>query len=220
MPHHLVPSFVIADFFKNLAKQRPETLILVGPNHYERGKYSVLSSAASWKTPFGYVEADRDALSALSINSVVSLNDEVLSLEHSMGNIMPFVKYYLPDTKVIPIILSKDLKEPELELLLKQLRPFLDRGAPLVVSVDFSHYQTRADAEQNDVYTESLILEGAIGKLLSLGSEYVDSPPSIALSLLYMRDLGKNAEFLYHTNSGIILKREDREITSYFSWAF
>src|SRR5689334_1161721 len=40
--HHILASFIIANVFKSIAVQNPTTLIVLGPNHYEKGNFNVL----------------------------------------------------------------------------------------------------------------------------------------------------------------------------------
>jgi hypothetical protein len=59
IPHDLSVGFITARFFKKLAFQNPHTIVLIGPNHYERGGFHALTSMYSWQTPFGNVEPNR-----------------------------------------------------------------------------------------------------------------------------------------------------------------
>jgi hypothetical protein len=49
VPHHLLPSYIVADFFKHIAHQKPKTLILIGPNHYEKGTLMLLQAPINGK---------------------------------------------------------------------------------------------------------------------------------------------------------------------------
>src|SRR5258706_2937352 len=58
IPHHLVASDNIANFFKTIQPLSPSTLVLIGPNHYEKGNFDVLTSLSSWDTPNGIVSSN------------------------------------------------------------------------------------------------------------------------------------------------------------------
>ena len=104
IPHHLYPGFIITDFFSRLAKQNPKTIILIGPNHYERDNYIALSSMYGWETPFGVVWPDEHIVNELVETGVMKIDETVVPKDHAVAGIMPFVKYYLPETKNVPIL--------------------------------------------------------------------------------------------------------------------
>lgn len=221
VPHHLLPSFIIADFFKNLAEQNPDTIILIGPNHYELGNRPVLSSLGGWDTPFGVVEPNKEIIDEFYTKNHVDFNDKVLDEEHSMGGIMPFIKHYLPNAKVVPIILSGNLKMNEIENLANTLASKVNKKTVIVASVDFSHYQVEAQAKINDEVTLQLMEDNDYSKMIDLSSAYIDSPTSIITLLMVMKKVGKkDFDLVYHTNAGEILRDPYHEVTSYFSFVF
>lgn len=218
IPHHLFPGFIITDFFSRLATQNPETIILLGPNHYEKGNSKVLASSYGWETPFGEVYPETEIIDNLQANNLLTLNETVVPKEHSVAGMMPFIKYYLPETKVVPLVLSGRLTKTEIELLVNNLKDYINEDTIVVAAVDFSHYQVSKEAQSKDITTLTLITNHDYDGLLALGNDYLDSPPSIVAVLMAMQDLEKtNMEVLQRTNSGILQKNEGIETTSYFS---
>ncbi len=117
IPHHLFPGFILSDFFSRLAKETPKRVIVIGPNHAEAGNYKLLSSKYAWETPYGTVLPDMDAIDKLADNGLIHINESVLENEHSVAGLMPYVKYYLPNAKVVPIILRGTLNDSEITRL-------------------------------------------------------------------------------------------------------
>lgn len=221
IPHHLLPSIIIADLFKNLVKQNPETIILVGPNHYELGNKPILSGVEGWETPFGVVESDQKILKDLYDEKIIGFDEKVLDREHSMGDIVPFIKYYLPNTKIVPLILSGNLKMEQIKSLVEVIAPMVNKKTVVVASVDFSHYQIKDKAETNDEITLRLMRAKDYPQIINLNSSYVDSPPSIISLLMIMEAKNKkDFDLIYHTNAGKILNDTSHEVTSYFSFVF
>ncbi len=221
IPHHLLPSFIIADLFKNLANQKPDTVILIGPNHYELGEKPILSSVEGWETPFGLVEPDQKILKDLHDKNIISFDEKVLDREHSVGGIVPFLKYYIPNAKIVPIILSGNLTMDQIRSLVEAVAPKINKKTVVIASVDFSHYQIKSQAEANDEITLRLMQMKDYPQIMRLNSAYVDSPPSIITLLMIMEKKGKNEfNLIYHTNAGEILKDTSHEVTSYFSFVF
>jgi len=221
IPHHLFPGFIIADFFDRLSKQSPQTIILIGPNHHERGNYQGLSSLYGWETPFGVVEPDEQVIQSLIKDKLIEVDESVLPDEHSVAGMMSFVKYYLPDAKVVPIILSGFMSESDILMLSDKLRNYIDENSVIIAAVDFSHGLTNKQAQENDEITLELMSNFDYRQILSLNNDYLDSPPSIVALLMVMQVLQTtNMDLLHNTNSGQIQGNDSIETTSYFSIAY
>lgn len=215
IPHHQLPGFILAQFYKGLEKQKPKTIILLGPNHYETGNFYALTSNNSWPTPYGYVIPDQEIINKLISYNFVQVDNNNVANDHSMGTSMPFIKYYLPSTQVVPIILSGKMTQDETENLASILSKL---DYPIVASVDFSHYLRSADAQQKDSETIKIMEALNIKQLFSLNSDYLDSPPSIATLLYAMQRIGKtDHKILQNTNSGFLTNDHTSPTTSYFS---
>jgi len=221
IPHHLFPSFMIADFFNRLSHQNPHTIIIIGPNHYEKGKKKVLTSLNGWKTPFGIVEPEKELIDGLSQNALVGIDDDTLASDHSVAGILPFVKHYIPEVRVIPILVSSFMTDQETSLLAQEIRSMMDDNTVLIASVDFSHYLVSSSADEKDNVTIELIKKHEYAQILSLGSFYLDSPGSIVVLLKTMKNMGYDEmDILHHTNSGRMQRNNSIETTSYYSIAF
>lgn len=221
IPHHLFVGSIIADFFNRLSAQQPKTIILIGPNHYEKGDFKALTSLYGWQTPFGVVEPNEQITKDLLKNNLVKIDEEVLPKDHSVAGIMPFIKYYLPNTQVVPILLSSYISQEEAHILASNLKGHMDKDAIIIAAVDFSHYLTNQQAQEKDEVTLEVMKNFDYRQLFSLNNDYLDSPPSIATLLTMMQKLGTTKmELLHHTNSGELQKDNYIETTSYFSIAY
>lgn len=220
VPHHLVAGHLIARFMAALAKEKPETIILVGPNHYNLGA-KIITGLYDWQTPQGLVKTDAKIVKAIVDNNLAVKDEVVLSKEHSVGALMPFIKHYLPETKVVPLILHHDVSLEEIDSILRAITPALESGAVLIGSVDFSHYLTRREAEEKDELTLKLMQDYDFVSLYRLGNDHLDSPASLAFVFKDSERRGiKEFQVIDHSNSGILLKNDQLETTSYFTIAF
>lgn len=218
IPHHLFPGFIITDFFSRLSQQNPTTIILIGPNHYERGDYKVISSLYGWETPSGIVEPNEQIIQGLVASKLIKVDETNLPKDHAVAGIMPFVKHYLPNTKVVLLLLSGFITKEDAQMLSISLKNYMDKDTIIVAAVDFSHYLTNPQAQEKDKTTFELMKSFNYDQLLSLNNDYLDSPPSVATLLMTMQTLGTTKmELLYHTNSGEMQKNNSIETTSYFS---
>lgn len=221
IPHHLLPGFIIADFFKRLSFQNPKTIILIGPNHYEKGNFKASISAYAWETPFGIVEPDVDIISELLGKNLVWVDEEVLPGDHSVSGSIPFIKYYLPEANVVPIILKGGFSQKDAEVLAENLKQLMNEDVVVVAVVDFSHYLTSTEAKEKDEVTLKIMHNFDYSKLYTLNNDFLDSPPSIAVLLMLMQKINATkSEILFHTNSGELQKSSGTETTSYFSLAY
>ncbi|MDD2498062.1 MAG: AmmeMemoRadiSam system protein B [Desulfitobacteriaceae bacterium] len=220
VPHHLLAGKLIQEIFVSLERETPSTIIVIGPNHDNAGG-EALTSTWGWQTPFGVVEADQDLIERLIQLYPLREDNETCSNEHSLGNIMPFIKYYLPQAKVVPIILHHDLSLEEANTLGTLIAEEAGEGTVVVASVDFSHYLTRQEAEEKDKETLEALRQGNMGQIFSFGNDYLDSPPSLGVLFSAMKKW-EIIDFtvVKNTNSGEILKNDQIETTSYFTMVF
>lgn len=221
VPHHLYPSFILADFFKRLAVSPPKTLVILGPNHLERGEGKFLTGFYGWETPFGQVRTNRSIILELVDNNLAVIDENVLPLDHSVAGILPYVKYYLPDTKIVPILLSGFINEAEADQLADFLSAYISEDTVLVAAVDFSHYLNNPGAKKKDAITLTLMQQRRYREILSLNNHYLDSPAAMVTLLKTMDKIGAGqTEVLHQTNSGELQANDSIETTSYFSIVF
>lgn len=221
IPHHLLPGYILADFFKRLQKQDPKTIILMGPNHNERGTFNVLSSDYGWETPYGNVHPDLEKINLLVSQGTAKIDNTVLPNDHAVAGSLPFLKYYLPHTKIVPLLLSGFMKIDDAEMLSRNLEKIIDKDTIVISAVDFSHYLSIEEADKNDEVSLALIKDNDYRKIMSLNNDYLDSPASIVTLLMTMKSLKTDQmSVLHHDNSGKITKNNREGTTSYYSIIF
>ena len=221
IPHHLLPGYILTDFFKTLSSQNPKRIILIGPNHKEAGGSKPITSTANWKTQFGQLDSDYQNISDLINTNVLAENDSVTTDEHSIGGLLHYIKYYTPEAKIIPIIISSKTTPEEISTLAASLQNYIDEDTVVLASVDFSHYLSSTEAKEKDQISKKIIETFDYKNLYKLNNDYMDSPGSIGLLLNTMQNQdAKNIEILFNTNSGEILHDNTIQTTSYFSIVF
>jgi len=217
LPHDWVGGAFITTSLRDLAASRKVTrVILIGPNHTNAGGGAVLTSDLPWETPFGRAEADQGAVTALAASGLVRLEPDVLTYEHSVAGIVPAVRRYLPEAKVIPLVLRGGLTASEVSRLADALAPLMDDGTVLVAAVDFSHGLPASDARQRDSETLALLRASDWTPLLRWGNEHLDSPASVAVLMETMGRLGATRfELRGNSNSGEVSGDLTSPVTSY-----
>lgn len=211
--HHLIVSPEIASFFSDLKSQSPETVVIIGPNHFNIGRSNISISAYPYKTPWGMVYPEERYVTEL-INSKAVYNDEdPFTREHSISALVSFVSYYLPDTKIVPIIIKKGTKKEDVDKLAKNLDLILSENDIVVSSVDFSHHLNQNSAEFHDEMSVDAISSFDYDRVLK--SE-IDSPASINVLLKYLELRGKQKMIYKNINSADISEDAfSEDVTSY-----
>lgn len=222
IPHHLLASEMIADFYGYISNENIKTIIILGPNHNEKGDFIALSSEYAWQTPLGIVEPNAEIINDLKNYNLIRIDEDVLENEHSVASHMLFIKYYFPKAKVVPIILSAKMNQEKAKILSEKLAEYAKSDdAIIIASVDFSHYLNSAEAETKDMEILEAMKNFNYEKIYSFNNDNLDSPSSIAVLLFTMQSMGiNNFEVLDNTNSGIMTNNYSSETTSYFSIVF
>jgi len=220
VPHHQLAGSLTGEIFAILREKKPATVILVGPNHLNKGA-AVTTSALDWQTPFGTVAAEREIIARLQKDDLAVKDDQLCGQENSLGSIMPYIKYYLPKAKVVPLILNGNLTLAESKALGANLAELGGDGAVVIASVDFSHYLPETAASARDQETLAALRAGNLGRIFQMGDDYLDSPPALGVLFGAMEAAG-SPEFrlMGQSNSARILQQELKETTSYLTLIF
>lgn len=177
----------------------------------------MLTGNLTWQTPYGTVAADYALVRSLTDGGITEDTQEVVVQDPAMAELMPFIRYYLPDVQVVPVLLSGYMHREAIQKLANQLSTYVTSDTVVVASVDFSHYLTSAEAKERDAKTLQFMNNFDYAQILSLNSEYTDSPPAIVALLMIMQNVDATSmEVLHHTNSGELLGDDTVETTSYF----
>jgi MEMO1 family protein len=101
---------VTAKVFKCIKeKAHPDTFVLFGAVHSLVQK-SALFSRGAWATPLGEVAIDDKTANLIlsSLKNEVRDNPIAHSNEHSIEVQLPFIKYFFPEAKIVPIMVVPD----------------------------------------------------------------------------------------------------------------
>lgn len=218
VPHHNLAAHMVAGLFSKLSTQNIETVVIVGPNHYENGE-SIITSDAAWETKFGKVYPNQQIIQDLQKNKSAQIADKIIQDDHSISGLLPMLKYYMPNVKLVPLMLSAKNSQNDMKKLNDKLKDILsNEKVVLVASADFSHYLNQPDAEKNDKVTLDIINSFDYEELYRLGNDNVDSPVSIATFLSAAQTFGdEDVKVIDHANSADFLGPNIAKTTSYYS---
>lgn len=159
----------------------PDVYILLGLSHSGFGS---CISIEDWETPFGIIKVDSDLGKELSKLTKIPIDEIPHQNEHSIEVQLPFLQFVNKDKefKILPIIISPDIKIKDFALKLKKTIDTLKKKVIFIASSDFTHYGSnygylpfRDNIKENMYNLDS----GAINLIKNLDSdgflEYVNS---------------------------------------------
>ena len=219
--HHFLASGMIVRFFAGLrATSSPETIILIGPNHFHRGPADVSLSSLPWKTPFGIVETNRRVVQLCRNATHLPEDPEAFTGEHSVGVLIPFIKYYFPHSKVVSILVDINAPQRHLSELRGVMSELLGNPQILVLlSMDFSHNSDANIADKRDAEAQQAISDLDLDKVEGLNVDCRKGLWVLLASLLDLRQV--KVIFREHMNSARLLGNAlQANVSSYYSVYF
>lgn len=222
VPHHLLADSLIAPFFKSLSVEKPDVVFIIGPNHKRIGQKQIHTGRWDWQTPFGVLQADDDVISGIIEECEGAEDFELLENDHSVAALIPYVKYYMPEAKVVPLLLHGNLGIKKSKLLAEQIcKAAGNKKIVIVGSVDFSHYLPPDRADIMDEITLKAVKEKNFDAINQMGNDNLDCPPAIITVLEAMDIAGaKKMKVTGHSNSARIAGVHSDSTTSHFTIVF
>ena len=215
----------VAAYGYKLIKDRPiQTVIIIGPSHYEYFDGISVYPQGAWQTPLGNVPVDTELAEALiKTHPEISFYEPAFSREHSIEVEIPFLQMVLDNFKLVPIVMGKFSYENCQLLCQAILELTKDRkDILLIASTDMSHYHPYEEACKIDNLTikelDNLNPESLYSKLVTEECELCGRAAVIA-TLLYAKAKGADKiEVLKYANSGDITGDKSR-VVGYLSAA-
>jgi hypothetical protein len=213
VPHHDTAAVMISGFFSQAARFEYDTVIILAPNH-SNDFAKIITSYRDWDIG---VMTDRDFTEELLAADLPSaLSHEHIENDHSVNILIPYIGYYLPDTKVAPVLLNRKLGLDEIIGLFNWLKDYTsDKNVLLVASIDFSHFLTAPLAAERDRATSAAIYARDFWRIHTMGDDYLDSPAALIIFLKYLDSLGIEPLITDRANSEDFLGRRLEELTTY-----
>ncbi len=166
VPHagYVFSGHVAAAAFAQIAGQKFDTVIAVGPSHHMPVDGVALTKASAWRTPLGDVPINTEMCAALQAASErIHVNALAHKYEHSVEVELPLLQEVLKDFELVPLVMT-DFSEENCHALAQAIvkvakGQLAARSAAtrreggsvlLVASSDMSHYPAYDDANRSD----------------------------------------------------------------------
>jgi AmmeMemoRadiSam system protein B/AmmeMemoRadiSam system protein A len=186
-----------------------DTFIIIGPNHTGGGKPLSIMTEGVWQTPLGEVEVDSEmAKKILAECKYLEEDYRAHQYEHSIEVQVPFLQYFKPDVKIVPIIFGYAKSDYYKEIgrgIAKALKD-LNREAVIMASSDMNHYEPQETTRGKDNEAIEAILaldeDGLIERVREFNITMCGYATAVAL-ITAAKELGaKGAELVRYQTSG------------------
>ncbi len=213
--HHVLGLDLMARFFKTLKQVQPgvRTFIILSPDHFAAGE-DVSTSALDYATPHGLLANHQTQAQTCEINGIESgllvgnaiqaanricvwdgTAKRAFENEHGVGALAPFIKREFPDSKIVPIFLSRTTSAERLRKLGQALKGYGDETF-VVVSSDMSHYLRLEQSLERDRQTLAWLEKGQWTPLENATDKNTDSASGFAVLHEYLSDSKSSFQFL------------------------
>lgn len=202
---------VAANAYFSLAQDgKPDTVVILGPNHTGYGNPLSAMREGGWQTPLGDVTIDSETADDIAEEiGVVDFDEVAHRHEHSIEVQLPFLQYLYGNAfKFVPIcFLMQDL-ETAVEIGRGLAEVLANRNAVVIASSDFTHYESQARVDKKDhdaLQAVKALDEKKFYTVLEDENVSACGYAPIAVLMTYAKALGaKKAEVLSHKTSGDI----------------
>jgi hypothetical protein len=166
-------------------------------------------TAGAWRTPLGEVEIDSE-LGKRILDGSSHLQEDALAhqYEHSIEVQLPFLQYFKPDVRIVPIVLAHATPEiyKQIGREIAQAVKELKRDIVLMASSDMTHYEPQELAQKKDNEAIKAMLDLDEDELLKRVEEMNISMcgyAPVAALIAAAKELGaKSAELVKYQTSG------------------
>ncbi len=199
---------IATNSFYSISLQKPELVIIVGPNHWGIGCGAATMKEGQWQTPLGNVEIDAE--SAIQINKIakiIELDFFSHTRDHSLEVQIPMLQeIYTHKFKIIPIILINQdyLTAKEVGSAIAKIAN--TKKTMIVGSSDFTHYEENSYAHKQDNMLIKPILDLDVEEFYRILQENQVSAcgyGAIASTMVACKELGaKKGRLLKYATSG------------------
>jgi len=155
-PHagYMYSGSVAANAYYELAQDgKPDTVVVLGPNHTGYGSALAVMNEGFWRTPLGDVEIDGETANQIVRETrLVDVDDVAHRFEHSIEVQLPFLQYlYGSAWKFVPICFQMQDLSSAVEVGNALVEVLADKNAVVIASSDMTHYEPQRSASTKDL---------------------------------------------------------------------
>ena len=148
-------------FYELAIDGKPDTVVLLGPNHTGYGSALSIMREGIWQTPLGNIEIDTSLSDAiLDETKILDIDELAHKFEHSIEVQLPFLQFLYGDKfKIVPICFQMQDYDSAVEIG-RALTEALDAANSIIIaSSDMTHYESAKSAAAKDQAALSAIID-------------------------------------------------------------
>jgi MEMO1 family protein len=202
---------VAASAFYELAIDgKPDTVVLLGPNHTGHGSALGLMREGIWRTPLGDIEVDSGLADAiLNETRLVDVDELAHRYEHSIEVQLPFLQFlYSNAFKIVPVCFQLQDYDSAVEVGRALVEALDATNTVVIASSDMTHYEPAKIATAKDQAALKAIIDmDAKGFYKTVETQNITACGYAPITSLITYAQGvnaKEAKLLSYHNSGDI----------------
>ncbi len=197
-------------YFALSQEKKPDTIVIIGPNHTGLGKPVALAPWKTWKTPLGKINVDIILRNYLIKNSEIIFPDYKAHIqEHSIEVQIPFIQFiYGEQVQILPISVLDQTPEVASQIaeeLYTAIRE-TNRDVIVIASSDMNHYDPHNVTLEKDMEAIRALMEMNPEKFYDtiVSNNISVCGPAGIMVLMYLskKKNGKKPIVLKHATSG------------------
>ncbi len=188
---------------------KPDTVVLLGPNHTGYGSGLALMREGIWQTPLGDVEIDSKMADAiLRETRIVDVDEFAHRFEHSLEVQLPFLQFLYGDAfKIVPICFLMQDYDSAVEVGRALVEALDATNTVVIASSDMTHYESAKAAAAKDQAALKAVTDMDAKRFYeTVETKNITAcgfAPITAL-ITYAKSINAKAEVLNYHNSGDI----------------
>ncbi len=221
VPHHLLAADILARAYFAVSGKSYKLVVLIGPDHFDRGRSMISTGIKDWTTPFGQLATDKQLVREfVSELADIRVDDGLLAGEHSINSQAAFIRHYYPEANIAVFTFRSGLEEASVSRFAEKLAGVLkNKDALVIASIDFSHGKPSEAARIEDAKSIKAIRDLDYPAMAGID---VDSKPALKIVSRFAELAGAGSfQLLENTNSAELSGESRlREVTSYVTGYF
>jgi len=210
VPHagYIYSGPVAAHAYKMLAEnERPDTFVILGPNHTGYGSLVSIMKEGEWETPLGSVKINTDIANKLMKEYRMLSSDYLAHLyEHSIEVQLPFLQYIYKNFDFVPICIMLQTLDVARELGNALAKILQGTNTVVLASTDLNHYENIEMTYKKDEYVIDSVRkmdEAYLMRVIDEKNISMCGPCPTATAIYYAKKIGcKSSRILAHATSG------------------
>jgi len=201
---------VAANAFNDLAFDgKPETIVLLGPNHTGYGSALSVMNKGLWQTPLGNLEIDTEIADLiLQETDILDIDEVAHRYEHSIEVQLPFLQFIYGNTiKIVPICFQMQDYSSAVEIGNALNKALENSNSIVIASSDMTHYESAESAATKDAAALKAVIDMDAKTFYDIIEDQNISACGfgpIAALITYAKCVNSEAKLLSYHNSGEI----------------